>query len=150
MSAEIQQPTPQLLPGGNASGTHEFPVAQRLPNLITRYSLPLPVARKKSTSLITPPPPPLSGWKMYKDKIRVPVVLLLHDATIVLIVLALNGVILLFLRGVEMVGVPTWFTHNVERVDLFSALINVTIFAVDTTGKIFAASIKGFKDEPTI
>ena len=87
---------------------------------------------------------------MYKEKNRVPVVLLLHDATIVLIVLALNGVILMFLRGVEVVGVPTWFTHNVERVDLFSALINVTIFAVDTTGKIFAAGIKGFKDAPSV
>ena len=43
-------------------------------------------------------------------------------------------------------GMPTWFTRNVEIVDLTSALINVTIFAFDTTGKIFAASNKGSKN----
>jgi hypothetical protein len=101
------------------------------------------MVRNKSTK-------PPTVWEMYKEKNRVPVVLLLTDATIVLVVLVLNGVILLFLRGAEVVGVPAWFTDNVERVDLFSALINLTIFAIDTTGKILAAVIRGFKDEPTV
>ncbi len=36
---------------------------------------------------------------------------------------------------------PTWFTRNVEIVDLTSALINVTIFAFDTTERFSRQAI---------
>ena len=107
------------------------------------------MARNTQRHPIKPSPPP-TIWETYKGRIRLPVVLLLHDATIVVIVLALNMVVFLFSKSVEAWGMPTWFTRNVEIVDLTSALINVTIFAFDTTGKIFAASNKGSKNEPTV
>jgi len=91
-----------------------------------------------------------TAWEMYKEKIRIPMVLLFADGTIILVVLSIITVVFLFLKGVEVAGPPAWFTDNVERVDLIAALIDITILAIDTTGKILAAAIKGFKNEPNV
>jgi hypothetical protein len=95
-----------------------------LPNFITRYSL-APVARK-------PKPPPPTEWKIWNGKIRIPVILLLHDAIIVVIVLALNMIILLFSKLVEFVGMPTWFTHYLETIGLIFALCGGTLAVIDS------------------
>jgi hypothetical protein len=75
---------------------------------------------------------------------------LLRDATVGVINLSITAVFLLILRSFELVGVPTWFTHNYERFDLFFALINMVILGFDFTFKLLLVVAKGFKDERAI
>ena len=93
---------------------------------------------------------PPTFWEEYKEKIRGPALIFLSDSTIIVIALAVNVVVLLFTKGAEAMGEPIWFTHNLERIDLLSTLINVGILLFNTTGKILAAAIKGYKDERVV
>jgi hypothetical protein len=101
-------------------------------------------------SLFMAPKKPPTLWEEYKEKVRGPALIFLSDSTIIVIALGVNVVVLLFSKGAEIAGEPTWFTHNLERIDLISTLINVGIFLFNTTGKILAATIKGFKDERAV
>lgn len=95
-------------------------------------------------------PPPPTFREEYQQKIRGPALIFLSDSTIIVIALGVNVVVLFFSKGAEAMGEPTWFTHNLELIDLLSTLINVGILLFNTTGKILAAAIKGHKDERVI
>jgi hypothetical protein len=99
---------------------------------------------------MAPKKPPPTFWDEYQEKIRGPALIFFVDSTIIVIALGVNVLVLLFSRGAEIAGTPTWFTHNLEGIDLISALINAGIFLFNTTGKTLAAAIKGFKDERAI
>jgi hypothetical protein len=106
------------------------------------------VAPRRSRSPNELPPPP-TFWDEYKAKIRSPALVFLVDSTIIVIALGVNVLVLLFSKGAEMV-VPRWFTHSLDEIDLLSGLINVGILLFNSTGKILAAAIKGFKDERVV
>jgi hypothetical protein len=90
-------------------------------------------------------PPPPGFWKQYKEGLATPAAFLLRDATITVIAIAANGIILLACRGFEALGAPLWFTSNLEKLDLTFAFINAGILAFDTTFKLLAAAVKGSK-----
>ena len=95
-------------------------------------------------------PAPPTFRAEYKGNIRGPALIFLSDSTIIVIALGVNVVVLLFSKGAVAAGEPTWFTHNLERIDLLSTLVNVGILLFNSTGKILAAAVKGYKDERAV
>jgi len=63
-----------------------------------------------------------------------------------LIILSANAIIFLASKGFEVIGVPQWFTINLDRIDLGIALINASIFGIDTLGKLFTAAFRGIQE----
>lgn len=86
-----------------------------------------------------------SFWELYKEGLGAPAAYLLRDATIVLIAIAANAIVLLASKGFEAIGAPAWFTVNLDRIDLGSALINVGILAIDTAFKLSLIAFGGDK-----
>ncbi|HUJ32837.1 MAG TPA: hypothetical protein VLY23_16260 [Candidatus Acidoferrum sp.] len=87
-----------------------------------------------------------SFWHRYKEGLVIPAAYLLRDATITIIAIAANALILLASKGFEAIGAPIWFTSNLEKIDLAFALINASLLAFDTTAKLFVTAVKGFKE----
>lgn len=85
-------------------------------------------------------------WKTYWGGIALPAAFLLRDATLIIILLALNAILFIACQGLETAGYPAWFTSKLEQIDLVAALINVLIFVVDTSVKIFVAAF--FEKKP--